>query len=50
MGLNGKYYARELAENQTLENLRLFSDKLESIWKVIESNRKKLKRKTKNGK
>jgi hypothetical protein len=29
------YYARELAEDQTLENLQLFSDKLEKGHKLL---------------
>ena len=28
MNVDGQYYARELAEEQTLENLQAFSDKL----------------------
>lgn len=28
----GSYYARELAEVQTLENLALFSDRLQDCW------------------
>lgn len=31
-GPEGNYYARELASVQTLENLALFSDKLQECW------------------
>lgn len=31
----GNYYARELAEEQTLENLQRFSDKLARAWEVL---------------
>lgn len=30
--MEGNHYARELAEEQTLENLALFSDKLQTYW------------------
>lgn len=30
----GAYYARELAEEQTLENLVAFSDRLQQCWDV----------------
>ena len=32
MGLDGQYYSPELAEEQTLERLALFSDKLEAVY------------------
>jgi hypothetical protein len=32
----GTYYARELAQEQTLENLKKFSDKLDTIHKLFE--------------
>lgn len=35
MGYDGKYYARELAEEQTLENLQKFSDTLARAWKAM---------------
>lgn len=31
-GSDGNYYARELVEKQTLENLVKFSDKLQEYW------------------
>lgn len=30
--MEGAYYARELAQEQTLENLVAFSDKLQEYW------------------
>lgn len=33
--LDGEFVARELAEEQTLENLRAFSDRLAETWKRI---------------
>lgn len=39
--LNGEYYARELAENQTLDNLAKFSDKLQYCWDLMQENKKK---------
>jgi hypothetical protein len=41
MGYDGHYYARELAEEQTLENLQLFSDKLQRCWDLLQKNRRK---------
>lgn len=35
MGLDGHYYARELAESQTVENLLTFSDKLARAWALM---------------
>ncbi len=32
LGHDGHYYARELAHEQTLENLQVFSDKLAAAW------------------
>lgn len=32
MGPDGKYYARELLQEQTLENLVAFSDRLQKSW------------------
>ena len=32
----GNYYARELAQEQTLRNLRKFSDKLAMAWSFME--------------
>ena len=37
MGNDGKYYARELLEEQTLENLDKFSKKLELVHKHFKS-------------
>ncbi len=31
-GDDGHFYARELIEEQTLENLQVFSDKLAMVW------------------
>ena len=31
-GLDGEFYARELAEEQTLENLEKFGQRLEDVW------------------
>jgi hypothetical protein len=35
MGQDGKYYARELLQEQTLENLGRFSDKLARVDKMV---------------
>lgn len=35
MNYEGKYYSRELAQEQTLENLQLFSDKLDKMYKIL---------------
>ena len=32
MSLGGEYFAPELAEEQTLENLEAFSDRLEDLY------------------
>lgn len=40
MDYSGRYYARELAEDQTLENLYAFSDRLAEVWDRIERIRK----------
>jgi hypothetical protein len=34
--LGGHYYARELAEEQTLENLQRFSDRLQQGWEHMQ--------------
>lgn len=39
-GPNGKFYARELAAEQTLENLGAFSRKLKMVSEVMAENRK----------
>lgn len=36
----GQYYARELAEEQTLENLQRFSDKLQRAWELLQARKK----------
>jgi len=33
----GHYYARELAEDQTLENLQRFSDRLARAWELVQN-------------
>lgn len=38
-GDDGHFYARELAEEQTLENLQKFSDRLARGWDLIQQNR-----------
>ncbi len=35
LGHDGHYYARELAAEQTLENLQLFSDRLQQAWLLM---------------
>lgn len=40
MGGDGHYYARELAQEQTLENLQRFSDRLAAGWKLMQQNRR----------
>jgi hypothetical protein len=37
VGIDGNYYARELVEEQTLENLQKFSDKLARCYKLMKS-------------
>lgn len=37
-GLDGKFYARELMEEQTLENLQKFSDQLQRAHDRLKSN------------
>ena len=44
LGFNGKYYARELAENQTIENLFKFSDRLHEVALRFEANKRIKKR------
>lgn len=36
----GNYYARELAQDQTLENLVSFSDHLQKCWDFMQERRK----------
>jgi len=38
---DGEYYAKELAQEQTLENLVKFSDRLQYCWDIMEANKKK---------
>ena len=42
-GMDGKYYAKELAQEQTLENLVAFSDLLQKAWDFMQENRAKRK-------
>lgn len=35
--MEGNHYARELAREQTLENLALFSDKIQTCWDAWQS-------------
>ncbi len=37
----GNYYARELAQEQTIENLQAFSDKLARAWEHMQRRTKK---------
>ncbi len=39
--LNGDYLAKELVKDQTLENLRKFSDRLAEMWERIKDRWKK---------
>ena len=39
---HGEYYARELAQSQTLENLAAFSDRLAKSWDLIKASRNKV--------
>ena len=43
----GHYFARELAEEQTLENLERFSDHLQRGWDIMTTRRKEASMKTK---
>lgn len=36
---DGTYYARELAAEQTLENLQAFSDRLARTWTIMQERR-----------
>lgn len=36
----GTYYARELAHEQTLENLQVFSDKLARTWALMQERKR----------
>jgi hypothetical protein len=38
--VRGEYVAPELAEEQTLENLQKFSDRLQRGWEIMQKNRK----------
>lgn len=44
-GADGNYYARELVQEQTLENLVAFSDKLEKYWSMWKARTKELAQK-----
>lgn len=35
----GTYYARELANEQNIENLQTFSDKLARIWTIMQERK-----------
>lgn len=37
----GHFYARELAEEQTLENLERFAQRLERTWALIQARRRR---------
>jgi hypothetical protein len=39
LGDDGNYYARELIEEQNLENLQAFSDKLARAWEHLQQRR-----------
>lgn len=39
--LKGEYVARELVQEQTLDNLCAFSDRLATAWKFIKRTRRK---------
>ncbi len=39
MGPDGNYYARELIEEQNLDNLQAFSDKLALAWEHLKQRR-----------
>jgi hypothetical protein len=41
MSVDGHYYARELAREQTLENLQIFSDKLANCWELLQARKRK---------
>jgi hypothetical protein len=41
LGYDGHYYARELAHEQTLENLQRFSDKLAHAWTLLQNSRQR---------
>lgn len=38
LGYQGEYIARELAEEQTIESLSVFSSRLEAVWDRIAPN------------
>lgn len=37
----GHYYARELSDEQTLENLDAFSDRLQRVWEALQALKQK---------
>jgi hypothetical protein len=39
MDMDGHYYARELAEEQTLERLQMFSDRLQRGWEMMKGRK-----------
>lgn len=41
---DGNYYARELADKQTLPNLRRFSDRLAAAWALLQQRRSEQRR------
>jgi hypothetical protein len=40
MGMDGKYYARELIAEQTLDNLQKFSDRLAAAWRLMQDRKR----------
>ena len=40
MNPDGTYYSRELAQEQTLDNLQLFSDKLQRGWDFMQKGKR----------
>ncbi len=46
----GNYYASELAEEQTLRNLRKFSDKLATCWNFMQKRKREKNTKKKMSK
>lgn len=47
-GADGNYYARELAEHQTLDNLQKFSDRLAAGWERMQAHREETRQKEKH--
>lgn len=41
MNYDNEYYSMELARNQTLENLVVFSEKLHKVALIIKANKRK---------